>query len=789
MADDDSIPHTPYVSPSGGTGRGHVGGVDVPGKSHIVLVTEDNCRGYVQRSGESKICLDENCSTEAHQANKLEVRQCGAYFVKVPRRSKAFVGPRIEGDDIPGSVTAVALLKKENSPDVLREYMRSLASKEGPLDDSGERTVQKEGMRTLFKADDDDEGWTQAVPVCHRTVRRPLKGGPENPEASLARITESLKTPAAFQSTFKTSGSAMRGDDTKVDVIGLQAEMEGLLSPVDDEDESVDGEGGGYWPRTKRSMGLFGSKLLVLSNAHNSLSDQFLAATDLADKRQLDMRRALQVINGKMGEPPAESVGSTVWEILQSYSEISSEEEGGAVAGSSELTQAAVKQLHAQLDAKIDQARALCVGRVGTLSANMKRAVVDISANIKVLGDDLYHKLGTGGQRARPQTGQPPSLPDADAVSRIRRAEHRITALEANPTRPPETNLAATLPGYVTRVDSLTKRVAGIEHRVSGHTAFKSDDGVFSTLEDVKRLVITSGMEDLVGFQDVLSLLIQMTGEAMTGQEHASRAVSSKRADRKVGESELLATFTREAPPIMFAGTATDGKLSKVLVEKTHGFGSNMKTYQMFDETLNSKREEITTMIRDLVASLEEALDTTDVGDRLKLCMLRRAKEDAMEVLAVATNFYRALTTACKYPEKEAWILVGRSMRLYFRSLKAIRAKASGVEEIGSPLGKARIIWTLMQSHNKSREILQGGFQSHPIIMKEVLEFQLEHRVDASQMRSLQEDVKLLRNQVKDLVAALAKQDKTSAGLSDKIHKTNQELGNVKAILKTKKDG
>ena len=81
------------------------------------------------------------------------------------------------------------------------------------------------------------------------------------------------------------------------------------------------------------------------------------------------------------------------------------------------------------MDAKIGQARKVCVERVDTLSANMKQAVSDIGNNMQVLGDDLCKRIGAGNTRSSSQRGTHVNpIVGPDVIPRIKRAEHRITA-------------------------------------------------------------------------------------------------------------------------------------------------------------------------------------------------------------------------------------------------------------------------------------------------------------------------------------------------------------------------
>ncbi len=78
-------------------------------------------------------------------------------------------------------------------------------------------------------------------------------------------------------------------------------------------------------------------------------------------------------------------------------------------------------------------------------------------------------------------------------------------------------------------------------------------------------------------------------------------------------------------------------------------------------------------------------------------------------------------------------------------------------------------------------EILTRGFQSHPVIMNEVMEFQLEHRVDASEITAI-------RLQVKEVADTSGKTSRAVSALTAKMKEVKQEIGNVRTEIKKKQD-
>ena len=71
-------------------------------------------------------------------------------------------------------------------------------------------------------------------------------------------------------------------------------------------------------------------------------------------------------------------------------------------------------------------------------------------------------------------------------------------------------------------------------------------------------------------------------------------------------------------------------------------------------------------------------------------------------------------------------------------------------------------MWTMMKSLIAMKQILDTGVQSHPVVMKEIIEFQLEHRMDASQLKTMEDLVDAVKTQVKECIASSTKADKVS---------------------------
>jgi len=97
------------------------------------------------------------------------------------------------------------------------------------------------------------------------------------------------------------------------------------------------------------------------------------------------------------------------------------------------------------------------------------------------------------------------------------------------------------------------------------------------------------------------------------------------------------------------------------------------------------------------------------------------------------------------------------------------------------------VLWTVIQVHIATEQFLKAGFQSHPVLSAEITEFQLEHRVDASQLSTMETELKALRVQVREAVAAAAKAERAAAASTEKAASVSQNLGNLKSVVSAMK--
>jgi hypothetical protein len=157
-------------------------------------------------------------------------------------------------------------------------------------------------------------------------------------------------------------------------------------------------------------------------------------------------------------------------------------------------------------------------------------------------------------------------------------------------------------------------------NQVSGQQVFKAGGMVFSVQHQVLKFVEENGVKDCGLFPDPFAIWFLTTPTPGSGQEDAARVVSAKKAGRTARESDLLATLKFDQPPLLFGTTTSPGCVK--LAEKNKGFGANLATFKIYDETTTCMRTTIITQLDDWLTSMTSDIDLSDpVQHLVKSCV------------------------------------------------------------------------------------------------------------------------------------------------------------------------
>ena len=782
----------------GANGGGGTFSAEVSGKTHLVLLTETHCRGYIGRSGQARICLlpDAECLTASHQ-EKLDFEGSRLY-VKVPRRDQAFVHPSLAVEKIPAGCTLDELRTSLRPAAAWKAYLLASDFEEDSVE--SDSTEEEENVFTPRKT-------------------RPGADQPSigrAPAADFARAARKLRTPAKLKKT-------LPGDPQDYQFQGARDDL-GWIPDLNDlnGDQSTEGEDAGdggtdslpnrRWHALVSSIETLCSVALRQSEAFNSFTVRVFQAFDTNDDRILSRDKAMQVFAAKIGSPKEEGefFESALWEAIESISDTLDDQISGITeAEVGEMMGVVTDQLHKEFKFSLGTLREVMDREFQKKDEKVQEAIDSLGKVIDSLGrqafsrvkklEELTQKMSSSrppsayqgftkyGSRPEPIFRDPQDGEEKfqDVLRRLADLERTMEAQTRNESKP-ASGMTSEPPldkeDVYQKLADHAHQISLLDKKIQDKKVFKSDDGSFSSFGDVLAFVREHNIRTIALYPDCFSLFVLMVSRSVTGMEHANRLVASSKVDREARDSEMLATLSQETIPFFFSATA-DMSGNK-LVPKAKGFGHYMPSYEEYDANLDSLKQRINTWLDEAVAAITDNLDMSDPGHRLSACMTRKARMQAGRVLDFITNFYRTLTTACRYPPGPAWNLTGRATRQYFAPQRTLRAPVSSMEDLRPEANVGRFLWTMMKSLNLAQEIIDQGFQSHPAIMREVMEFQLENRVDLSQLEKINEEVKSIKTMVKDSAAAVQKTEKSFTSLSEKVAKVHQDVGNLKTEVK-----
>ena len=298
----------------------------------------------------------------------------------------------------------------------------------------------------------------------------------------------------------------------------------------------------------------------------------------------------------------------------------------------------------------------------------------------------------------------------------------------------------------VKKLGQVESQLRDLSNKVSGQQTFSFGGMTFNNLIDMVKFVEKYGIKDCGVYPDSFAILFLSRPTPGSGQEDAARVVSAKKAGRTARESNLLATLKFDRPPPLLRNIHRSW-VCQVGGQK-QGFWGNLPNYKEFDELATSMKSTTVKDLDDWLVSMTSDVDSHDPAQRLMeiICTMgswtvHKASGHHGHFLLLVP-YYMPLLAA-----KDAWLLVRRSTAIIFIHLKSIRSRTMNLDDAQSPHAKATVMWTMMQSLIALKQILDTGVQRHPVVTKEILEFQLEHCVDASQLKAVEDLVDAVKAQ------------------------------------------
>ena len=738
-----SLMSTPLRSSGGGgVNDGSAGEGAASGKTKlfsigaIVVV----CGGVIQTSGGVRFCtqLACNCTIKRHKTNKVVLETHTFHIYVFGKAYQAFTEPVLHKDRIPQDAPGNPVEEQEWSTAGWRSYITACMNHEN-LSDVMQciKAVKIEG-----DASSDESQWVYAEVV---------------EPAEHEKLVAGMKTPGR-----KIRMPAWDGGDTYSDVPNIID----LFAEVKAEDSLSESSGPGVAAlaaHVNTVMEKFKSKAVTKAQYDTGIRGAVIALDD----SQQRTGRIMQVMQGMMGSTPEGSdlipVGSTVWDAISAiHSELEARKlAGGPDDGGAALT--ALGSRFTEMNSRLTNNWKRLGDRVTLIEQGisaMKGDIRESFAKSFVTFKALMKADAVNESVAAASYGSDPLVMDM-----LQDLQDRLDSLEDDRTDPPTGEQLEELRIYM---GELEKRTSNVRH-------FAFDGGSLGSLEDVQEVLAQSKDKGLGVYVDIMSLMIIMVTKQLSGKEQADKQYSSTRIDRSSLESELIASVSHEAPGCFFSAKMGGSELTETI----DGFGAPMGSYEIWDVGSSCQRIQLTKLLTRKVKALTKLLTTRAPGDRLAKELLDQAEKQVIQLMLFITNFNQDLVNSCHFTPKAAWGLVGRCVRAIFTHLHGIRVELGECETFTSVDEKAEFAHTMIRSTMEMWDIIDNGFRTHPIVMREVQLFTLEHRVDAEQL----EAVRALAKEARDLAkVADAKAEKFKA----ECVLLKQECGNLKAKLNKK---
>ena len=693
-----------------------------------------------------------NCEAPAHRKKKVVVPEEGTLMVKVPKRDLAFIDPSIPVSRLSSGYTDEKLANAIQGCTYWRAVLEANSGGEELVDPAG---FTNSVHFTPVKGSGED-----SYPVGNHQV---------NPEA-FRRAEENLRTPGKSIASFVTEDATEFAFQSFADAEDTDALEVGRIATIGEANEAIQ--------LLADAVMKTDEALTHLGRLHNFHEQRVVGAFEEHDKRSTASRRTMQYLNAQVGKDPGCWEGNSVWDSLGVLKD--------AIDAINQYKVELLEEARAtrKVTDALEEEAELAFQQIALNFEHQESVIQDLTKRVPALG---ARKMGAGLFPPGPVPGAPQQTPpNRDFSSEIAQLDAKIVQLHGLlasygpssggvPIPVANTGQAALITQLTQRVDLAESKLRRLETSVSDSTTFSTSSLSFGNVGETITFVQNTGMNQVGLVYDPFSYFVLMIKAPLSGHDHAKNQVNAVATSRRPNDSNMLATFSHVLPSYFFGKTAT----SSELVGKDSGFGFRLSTNAKFEANSDSEKNTILTFLSELRTATKGDLDTTLVHHKLIEDMNTMVHEQCIRLLDFMSVTYRSYTTSCRFTPEAAWKLVGRLVRCFFEDLRRVRARAAHISELNAQtLG--RYFWTMMQSLNRAQEYLDLNW-AHPNMMREVQEFQLEHRADASQLGAVTSDLAVIKTQARDLKVSVEK-----AAASVVTH--SQRLGNLDAQMKLKKN-
>lgn len=698
------------------------------------------CGGVVGGTRGSRFCLNSKCGIKAHE--KKATLQEDALYIRGGRGNHAKIFPCLPVATLPSNWDLQELTTKKKPISVWTVMMENMRKKESNIK---VETVDEEEVEFEYAAG--------LISEAKNVFKTPAKVKTGSLFSDLVDISPSGDTPLATMSKLE--------DDVSTNAQNVQ-----LLVILEE------------WNNVLKNIKMLEERMQKLHSHDVKYKERMtVILTEIRDQVLIN-QGGLQVLNAQMGfEETFNADGTNVKAWLDTLE--------GEIR-EADLRAVMFETVEEELGNRMEGVESMIeVHQEGMeeLERNMNHRFAGVERSIKQAGNMVTSKRSPSWPKKLKEQGRDggPSRQEFNALKEELRSlrETVDNREEESPITGCPTIREEQPPEEAGELGNLLKRVKDLESHL-GEQGISCGTEVFASYSDVRAWVHNEGVESCGIFWDILSIMVAMEPDYMSGKQFADTEFSSTRINATVLETDLCASMQQHRPRILFA-TSKSGQLPKI--EK--GFGA-CSTHNEWIGGAESFRNEIAELLHGFVEGVRNVVysekgEWSDRGLNLALELLTAINSQWNALSSFINSFYILLTHVAKFPADKAWALVGRCVATVFTAMRTYRERVFKMRDNGTAKNRAHIIWAVLQCHRLMNEFIKVDFKGHPLIVQAVNTFMITERVDPLKVDKALTWLETLKKDKTKLASSITKIEELVAFMSH----TQKDMANeIKQIKK-----
>lgn len=160
-----------------------------------------------------------------------------------------------------------------------------------------------------------------------------------------------------------------------------------------------------------------------------------------------------------------------------------------------------------------------------------------------------------------------------------------------------------------------------------------------------------------------------------------------------------------------------------------------------------------------------------DARELAQLCLFKSVSF-VNDFSAFMTRYYTELLASKSYTKDQAWALISRCVKRCFSDMSDVRSTARDARDADSPLSTAtQYLWAILRTHQTMGEYLRRNFEDHPSFASVITRFVTNN--------SFQSDFKSLESRVDKVEAALKKVNSRIDTVFNRLDKMQTKLDSL----------